>query len=251
MATPVTVVIPTLDEAAHIAECVRHVAWADEVIVADGGSRDETIECARAAGATVLTGVWSTIAAQRNAAIAAARHPWVLALDADERVGTQLATEIGRVVASPRHDAYAVRRRNIYLGREVRWAGWGADWVFRLFRRERRFVERRVHEALEPVADRGRLTQPLDHTPYRDLTHHLSKVDRYASWAALDLVDQGRRPRVADVLLRPPLRFVRMYGVQLGVLDGWRGVLVCGVAAWSVFLKYARLWELARQRGDS
>lgn len=250
MSAPVTVVIPTLDEATQIGACVRSVAWAGEIIVADAQSQDGTAERARQAGATVLTGTWPTIAAQRNAAIAEAGQPWVLALDADERIGPELAAEIAAVVARPRHDAYALRRRNFYLGREVRRAGWGADWVFRLFRRERRFVERRVHEALERVADAGRLTHPLSHHPYRDFAHHLRKVDRYARWAAADLADAGRPARVVDLLFRPPARFLRMYALQLGMLEGWRGALLCGVAAWGVFLKYALLWELHRNEPE-
>src|SRR6185295_4056648 len=106
-ATPVTAVIPTLNEAGQIADCVRTVTWADEVIVADGGSSDETPRAAEAAGAKVLRGRWTTIAAQRNAAIAAARNQWVLAVDADERVGTDLAQEINATVHAPAHRAYA------------------------------------------------------------------------------------------------------------------------------------------------
>lgn len=248
---PVTIVIPTLNEAAQIADCVRHVAWADEVIVADAGSADGTADRARAAGARVLIGSWPTIAAQRNAAIAAATREWVFALDADERIGSDLALEIARVVGGGGpdggHEAYAVRRRNIYLGRPITRAGWGSDWVNRLFRCQRRFVERRVHEALEPVADVGRLAAPLEHVPYRSLAHHLEKLGRYAAWAARDLADSGRRPRISDLVVRPPVRFFRMYVLQLGVLEGWHGAVLCGLAAVSVFLKYARLWELSRR----
>ena len=96
----------------------------------------------------------------------------------------------------------------------------------------------------------GRLRAPLEHVPYRDLAHHLEKLERYAEWAARDLADRGRRARVTDLVLRPPARFVRMYVLQLGLLDGWRGALLCGFAALSVFLKYARLYEL-RQRVDA
>lgn len=247
MTVPVTVVIPTLDEAAQIADCVRHLDWAGEVLVADGGSADGTPDLARAAGATVVAGAFATIAAQRNAAIARARHDWVFALDADERVSPALAGEIATVVAVPRHDVYRVRRRNVYLGREVRHGGWGRDWVSRLFRRERRYIERRVHEGLGPLADAGALREPLDHTPYRDLAHHLRKVDRYSVLAVLDLADRGRRARLVDVVLRPPARFLWMYGMQLGLLDGWRGAVLAGFGAFSVFLKYARLWELRHQ----
>jgi glycosyltransferase involved in cell wall biosynthesis len=244
MPTPVTAVIPTLNEANQIADCVRAVTWADEIIVADGGSSDETPRAAAAAGAKVLRGSWSTIAAQRNAAIAAARNQWVLAIDADERVGPDLAEEIGATVTTPAHPAYAVRRRNVYLGRTMRFGGWGNDWVVRLFQRDRRYVERRVHEHLERGADVGRLRAPLLHVPYRDLSHHLEKLDRYATWSAEEMAERGRRAHLSDILLRPPASFCNMYFLRLGLLDGWRGAVASGLAAVNVFLKYVRLWDL-------
>jgi glycosyltransferase involved in cell wall biosynthesis len=247
MSAPITVVIPTFNEGDQIAECVQHLAWADEVIVADGGSTDATVAAARAAGATVVDVPGRTIAAQRNVAIGQARNIWVFALDADERIGSRLAEELARVARQPAHEAYAVRRRNVYLGRVMTHAGWGNSWAVRFFRRERRFVERRVHEGLEPVGDVGRLVEPLEHTPYRDLAHHVRKLVQYAEWGARDLRDAGRRARLTDVLVRPPWQTFRTYVVQLGVLDGWRGVVLCGLAGVSVFLKYARLWDLQRR----
>lgn len=244
---PVTVVIPTLNEAALIGGAVGHLAWASEVLVADGGSTDGTQELARKAGARVLEVPGVTIAAQRNAAIATAKTEWVFALDADERIPPALAAEIARTAAAPAHEAYAVGRNNYYLGRLMRRGGWGDNWAVRFFRRDRRFVERRVHEGLESVADTGRLLEPLEHTPYRDLTHHLKKIDLYATWAAQDLRDRGRRARITDILVRPPFTFCRTYILQLGVLEGWHGAVLCGLSAVSVFLKYSRLWELERR----
>src|SRR5256885_10140285 len=229
--TPITVVVPTRNEGRQIAECVAQLAWAAEVIVVDGGSTEETRELARGAGARVLELPGPTIAHQRNAGIAAASHEWVLAIDADERVSPELAEELTGTVANPVHEAYAVRRCNVFLGKIMRHAGWGHDWVVRLFRRDRRFLERKVHEALEPVADVGPLAAPLEHHPYRDLAHYFEKLDRYSAWGADELVAEGRRPRIGDLLLRPPARFVRMYVLELGVLDGWHGAVLCGLAA--------------------
>jgi len=249
MPAPITVVIPTLNEGGQIAACVRHLAWADEVIVADGGSADGTVAAARAAGASVLDVPGVTIAAQRNAGIAQARNAWVFALDADERIGPELAEELTQVAeqAGVGHEAYSVRRRNVYLGRLMTHAGWGNSWAVRFFQRDRRFVEKRVHEGLEPVGDVGRLVQPLEHTPYSDLAHHVRKLVQYAEWGARDLRDGGRRARVSDLLVRPPWQFFRTYVLQLGVLEGWRGIVLCGLAGVSVFLKYARLWDLQRR----
>ncbi len=242
---PITFVIPTRNEAANIDDCVRGLASAGEVIVVDNASTDGTAELARQAGARVLDHAGPGTA-QRNSGIAAAAHEWIFTLDADERVGPELVRELAATVAAPAHEAYAVRRRNVFLGKLVRHAGWGNDWVVRLFRRNRRFGERKVHGALEPVAHVGRLAAPLDHVPYRDLRQYLQKLDRATGFAAEELAGRGRRPRMTDLLVRPPARFVRMYFLQLGILDGWHGVVLCGLAAVSVFLKYARLWERSR-----
>jgi len=251
MPGPITVVIPTLNEAEQIAQCVGQLAWADEVLVADGGSSDATVERARAAGATVLEVPGITIAGQRNAAIARARNRWVFALDADERIGPELSRELTQLAldgkGGARHEAYAVRRNNVYLGRVMRYAGWGDAWAVRFFQRERRFVEKRVHEGLERLPNVGRLANPLEHTPYRDLAHHVRKLVQYAEWGAADLKDGGRRTRVGDLVLRPGWQFFRSYVLQLGALEGWRGLVLCGLAGVSVFLKYARLWDLERR----
>lgn len=248
MPAPLTVVIPTLNEGDQIAACVRHLAWADEVIVADGGSQDGTVAAAKDAGATVLEAPGVTIAAQRNAAIGRARNAWVFALDADERIGPELAQELSSLAAGgASHAAYAVRRDNVYLGRRMRYAGWGNAWAVRFFPRDRRFVEKRVHEGLEPVHDVARLRGALEHTPYRDLAHHVRKLVQYAEWGALDLRDAGRRARPSDLLIRPGWQAFRTYVLQLGLLEGWRGMVLCGLAGVSVFLKYARLWDLQRR----
>jgi glycosyltransferase involved in cell wall biosynthesis len=247
MPAPLTVVIPTLNEGWQIAECVKQLAWAGEVIVADGGSTDDTVARARGAGAVVLEVPGVTIAGQRNFAIARAAHPWVFALDADERIGPTLAAEVSRTIGAPAHAAYAVWRRNYYLGRPMRFAGWGRNQAVRLFPRERRFVERRVHEGLEPVGDVGHLQEPLEHTPYRDLADQIRKIVLYSEWGARDLADAGRRARLSDVTLRPAWAFFRSYVLALGVLEGWRGLAICGLSAVNVFLKYVRLWDLQRR----
>src|SRR2546427_69098 len=194
---PLTVVIPTLNEAAQIGELVATLDWADEVIVADGGSTDATVAIARGAGATVIEhageGGGETIAAQRNQGITLARNEWVFALDSDERIPEALQLELRRVVAAPAHPAYRVRRRSFFLGRERRRGRWGRDWQVRLFTRERRFLLDRVHERLEPIRDAGTLHATLRHPPYRNLRHQLDKMLPYAQLGAPDLPAR-RRP---------------------------------------------------------
>jgi glycosyltransferase involved in cell wall biosynthesis len=244
MPVPLTIVIPTRDEATQIAECVRDLAWADEVLVADGGSTDGTAALARGAGATVLEDTGPTIAAQRNTAIERARNGWVFALDADERFTPALRDEVARTIESPRHDAYRVRRRNFYLGRELTRGHWGRDWVTRLFPRERRFVNRRVHEHLERMPDVGRLQAPLLHTPYRSLFHQIEKMNRFALWGAQELYEQGRRANTWGLVARPLGRFLRAYLLQGAIADGRSGLVSSALGGYTAFLKHAHLWAM-------
>jgi glycosyltransferase involved in cell wall biosynthesis len=247
--TALTVVIPTLNEGERIADAVADLAWADDVIVIDGGSTDNTTQIAESAGARVLVLEGQTIAAQRNAGIAEARNHWVLALDADERVSEQLRAELALVVAGdrPTHAAYRMKFRNHYLGRELRHGPWGRDWHIRLFTRDRRWITNRVHEHLEPVNDVGSLAGTIVHHPYRDITHHVTKIVKYARWGAEDLHARGRTASLWTMWARPTWRFIRDYFFYSGWRDGAVGFVVSALGAFAAFLKYAFLF--ARSQG--
>jgi glycosyltransferase involved in cell wall biosynthesis len=240
---PITVVIPTFNEAGQIAECIRHLDWVAEVVVVDGGSTDETAALARAAGARVIVDGPRGIAAQRNTGIAAARHEWVFALDADERIGPALAKEIIAVRTSATREAYGVKRRNAFHGRVLRRGHWGNDWVVRFARREFRYGGSAVHPGLQGLRDVGRLTQELDHTPYRDLGNHVEKLVGYGQTSGRALAAEGRRARWSDLLLRPAAHFSREYLARGGFLDGRMGLIQAAMGAIGGFLKYAFLWE--------
>ncbi len=247
---PLSVVIPTLNEGAQIVEALEALRWADEVIIADGGSTDRTVAIAQERGATAIELPGETIAAQRNAAIAVARNEWVFALDTDERITDPLREELARVLAAPAHPVYRVRRQNFYLGRERTRGRWGRDWQVRLFTRGRRFLPDRVHEHLESVPNPGTLHGRLRHVPYRDLTHHLQKMIVYARWGAQALQARGRRATAWDLVARPIWRFVRDYFVYGSFLDGRFGLVTSILTAYSCFLKYAYLWYLQERPKD-
>lgn len=240
----ISIVIPTKDEEARIAPLVASLGWCDDVIVVDGGSTDRTRELAAAAGARVLVVMGRTIGAQRNVGIEAARHEWILTIDADERVSDELRDELLRLAAgevpSP-CGAYRVRSRDWHLGRELKHGPWGRDWKVRVFTRAHRFTEQRVHEHLDSPRTVGTLEGTLLHWPYRDLSHHVAKVATYARWAADDLHARGRRARVSDLIARPAWRFFRDYVLYSGWRDGRAGFEVSVVSAFSVFAKYAAL----------
>lgn len=240
--------MPTLNEAQRIRAALESaVRRADEVIVADAGSTDDTISLCRELGATVIEHAGNGMGAQRNAAIAVARNEWVLAIDADEVVPGALWDEIARVVAQPSHRAYRVRMRNFYLGRERTRGRWGRDWHLRLFTRDHRFDTERVHEGLRHDGSSGSLENALLHTPYRDLGHHLTKMNTYARWGAEELRSKGRRASVSDLTVRPWWRFVRDYVFHGSMFDGTYGLVMSMLTAYSAFLKYAHLWAMDRE----
>lgn len=246
---PVTVVIAARNEAANIEACVASVRWAGDVLVVENDSSDDTVGVATRAGATVMSHPFTTIGAQRNAAIERAVNAWVLVVDADERGSPALGEEIRRVIGSPDNvGAYRVPRRNFFLGREVKHGGWASDRPIRLFRSTLRYNASRVHEHVEVTGEIGELREPLSHSTYTSLDDYFEKLDRYSRWWAEDRHDRGRRAGAMSVVFRPPARFVSMYLLRGGWMDGSAGAVLSALAAASVMAKYARLWELSRSR---
>lgn len=245
MREPLSVLIPTLNEALNVRACLESVRWAEEVVVVDSGSTDGTIEIARTISDRVLIHEYENSAAQKNWALPQLGHRWVLIVDADERVTPSLRAEIESVLADPRRrDGYWIRRANHFLGRPIHSAGWQRDKVLRLFDRTKgRYGSRRVHEEVEVDGRTGLLRERLTHDTYRDLDQYFEKFDRYTRWSAEDLKARGIRPTALRLLLRPWLRFLRMYVLEGGFREGRHGLVLCWLAAFSVFTKYARLWE--------
>ncbi len=245
---PLTVLVTTLNEAANIGSCLESVAWAADRLVVDSGSTDRTVEIAEGMGARVVTHPYESAARQKNWALDFVRHPWVLILDADERVTPPLAEAIRAVLAAdgPK-DGYFLRRRSFFLGHPIRHCGWGHDRVLRLFRAGRgRYDDRLVHELLHLDGVAAELPAPLLHYSYRSFHDYLEKLNRYTERGADDLRRSGRRPSLAALLVHPPARFLRMYVMQLGFLDGVPGFMLCALAAGSVWLKYARHYDSPR-----
>jgi glycosyltransferase involved in cell wall biosynthesis len=213
-------------------------------MVVENDSTDATIDLARHAGATVISNPFTTIGAQRNVAISRATSDWILVVDADERGSPALGDEIARVVASPAgREAFRVPRRNFFLGREVKHGGWASDRPIRLFRSSLRYNASRVHEHVDVKGEIGELSESLVHSTYTSLGDYFEKLDRYSRWWAEDQYERGKRASAVSVVFRPPARFVSMYLLRGGWMDGAAGAVLCALAAASVMAKYARLWE--------
>ena len=243
----VTAVIAAHDESANIEACIASVDWATEVIVVENDSIDDTIDRARGAGATVISPKFTTIGAARNNAIERVKTQWVLVVDADERCTSELAAEIRQLIDKPaKYDAYRVPRRNFFLGKEIRHGGWGTDRPIRFFRRELRYNANQVHEHVVASGETGELANVLLHYTYTSLDQYFEKFNRYSRWWADQNHARGRKGTAAAVVFKPPARFVSMYLLRGGFLDGAHGLVLACLAAASVMAKYARLWEKGR-----
>jgi glycosyltransferase involved in cell wall biosynthesis len=247
VAVPVTATVITYNEAANIQAALESLSWADEIIVVDSESTDNTAEIARQFTGKVIVRPWPGYIEQKNFAAAQAAHDWIFSLDADERVTPQLAAEITSVMArGPAAAGYRVPRVTFHLGRWMRSTDWYPDYQLRLYdRRRARWTGKYVHESVKadgPVED---LKCDLQHFAYRDLAHHFQTMDRYTTLAAKQMFEEGRRAGFLDLMMHPPAAFFRNYILRGGFRDGVPGLIVSAMNARYVGVKFAKLWELS------
>ena len=246
-----SVTLITKNEASDIAAALQSVAWADEIIVVDSHSSDETAAIARQYTSRVIVREWPGYVAQKNYAAAMASNDWILSLDADERVTPALADDIKSVMATtPTRAAFAMPRVTWHLGRWIRTTDWYPDYQKRLYnRRSAEWTGRHVHEALTARGTVGRLRGELQHYAFRDISDHLETIDRYTTYAAWQMHESGRRAGLLQLVGHPPLAFVRNYLLCGGIRDGVPGLVISALNSYYVFLKFAKLWELHKIRG--
>ncbi len=243
-----SVTIITLNEADHIAAAIDSVAWADEVIVVDSGSRDGTADIARSRKAHVVVRDWPGYVEQKNYAASLAAHDWILSLDADERIPPGLGAEIrGVLETEPPARAFRAPRVSFYLGRWIRTTDFYPDFQTRLYdRRVARWRGQYVHESVGTEGPVGRLQHEIEHYSYRDLRDQVDRINHYTTLAARQMYESGRRSGPLHLLVHPPAAFLRNYVLRRGLLDGTTGLLISLANSYSVFLKFAKLWELQR-----
>jgi glycosyltransferase involved in cell wall biosynthesis len=243
-----SVTVITKNEAADVGDALASVSFADEIVVVDSHSTDDTVAIARRYTDRAIVRAWAGYIDQKNYAASIASHDWILSLDADERVTPALAEEIRTIMAAPpRESAFRIPRVTWHLGRWIRTTDWYPDFQLRLYdRRSAQWTGQYVHEAVTVRGEIGRLRGELQHYAYRDISDHLETIDRYTTYAARQMHESGKRAGLLQIAGHPPLAFLRNYLAHGGIRDGAPGFIISALNAYYVFLKFAKLWELQR-----
>ena len=243
----VSAIVVCFNEEDRIADCLESVRWCDEIVVVDSFSTDRTAEICRRYADRFVQQEWAGYRDQKAFAHSLATRDWVLVVDADERVTLELRQEIIDALNrdGQAYAGYAVPRLVYFLRRWWRRGGWYPDYGVRLFRRERAsWGGTDPHEEIIVDGRICRLKNPLHHYSYRNMDDHIQRINRYTSLSSRELKKEGEGWRRSDALLRPAVRFFRFYILERGFLEGFAGFYVALTAAFYVFLKYAKLWEL-------
>jgi glycosyltransferase involved in cell wall biosynthesis len=242
----ISVYVIAYNEADKLDAALASVTWADEIVVADSHSTDDTAQIAERRGARVLQVPFAGFGRLRNEVLAQLTGDWIFSLDADERCTTAAAAEIRRIVEKPDAcDAYRVPRRNYLLGRWIRHSGWYPDYRQpQLFRRGAlRYTDDAVHESYVLEGSLGTLTEPIAQVPFKDLAQIVHKMQRYSTLGVERLAQRGATPSMASALAHGIGAFCRHYFVRLGFLDGWAGFVIALSNFEGTFYRYAKYAE--------
>ena len=245
-----SVTIITYNEEKYIREALESVKWADEIVVIDSLSTDRTVDICKQYTEHVYQVSWHGYVEQKNIATEKASHQWILNIDADERVSPELAEEIRQVLSKESSTVgYAMPRRTYYLGEWIQYCGWYPDYKLRLFQKNAgQWVGKSLHEKVKVKGETARFQHDLYHYTYEDISDHIQKMNSFTSVAASQ---KQRTISGAGIFLRTCFTFIKKYLLQQGFRGGTRGMIVSLLSAFTVTLKYAKLWERQAQAADN
>ncbi len=245
---PLSVVIISLNEEVNLPRAIASVAeWVDEVLVYDSGSKDKTVDVAANLGAKVVQGEWLGFGRTKQKATNLAKYSWVLSLDSDEEVSLELRKEIMIKFSSlDENTAYQVPRISYFLGRWIKHGGWYPDYQTRLFNKKiNNWNEEEIHEKVQANLQ-SKLVSNLNHYVFRSIEDQVSTNNKYSTLQAFQMNKAGKKFSWVHFFTKPKVKFCECYILKLGFLDGWPGFVIAVSAAYSVFMKWSKLYEIER-----
>lgn len=239
----------TLNEAEAIEPFIQSLWFADEIVIVDSFSTDETVAIASQHEKVIVhQRKFDNFSSQKNFALSKASNDWVVFFDPDEEITKALADEMLLVLENPVAQAYYVKRRIHFMGKPLKYSGFQTDWVVRLFHKEYcRYNDQKVHEVIETTGKTARLKNRLPHHSYKSFDDYTGKLHRYSELQAQTLYEKKKKPNLYHFLFRPFYRFWHQYLLRLGILDGKEGFILAYINAFSVFKRYVNLWLLYRK----
>lgn len=243
----ISVIIITKNESQNIGDCLESVKWADEIIVVDSGSEDETISIAKRFTDKVLINEWKGFANQKSFAMNQAANEWILSIDADERVTEKLKDEILNSDLN-QFDGYRIKRENYFLGKLIRGCGWSNDYQLRLFRKSKtKLTNRLVHEGFEVDGKIGQLKNSMMHFSYRNFSDAITKINHYST---LEAIEKQNRKKVnaVTIILTPVIAFLQHFFLRKGFIDGIYGLFVSIMHAITKLQVQLKIWELKNRK---
>ena len=251
---PVSVMMVVRNEAARISRCLGSVGWADEIVIIDQSSDDNTVElCRRYTDKVFTVAAKGYCEPDRLLALSKAVNEWVLYLDADEVVSDALRQRIAALLGGrPQFDRYYIARKNIFLGRWIKGSGWSPGYVLRFFKKSGVAFSERIHTDVIALGPCGYISEPIEHYTCEDLEEYLAKANRYSSILARQAYAAGARVRGMNVPLKagiePVAMAARKYFLQCGFRDGWQGAVIACLTALTIFMRNVKVWEMGRMK---
>ena len=245
--TKITAIIPTLNEEIHIEEAIQSVGFADEIIVIDSYSTDNTVALAEKHNVKIIKRKFDDFSSQKNFAIEQAKNPWIYILDADERVTPEVEKEILDAIKNPKNKVgFYVRRSFYFADKKINYSGWQRDKVVRLFLKEHCKYQGIVHETIKTNGELGFFKHKIDHFGYKNYNHFISKIHQYGELKAQELHAKGKTVNAYHILIKPPFRIFSHFILKKGFLDGYAGLILATTQAYAVLTRYIKLWLLNR-----
>jgi len=242
----ISVTIITKNEERNIARCLKSVDWADEIIIVDSGSTDSTIEICKRFNCKIIQTEWRGFGKTKQLGVEACSNEWILSIDADEEVSTRLKDEILKTTTQHHAAAYTIKRNSYYLTREIKHSGWNNDYPLRLFlKRNGQFNDESVHESI--IITNGVIStihSPLLHYPYPTIEHHIRKINLYTTLGATKYFNKNKKSSILYAIISGAIKFIKMYILKKGFLDGKEGFILCTLSSYGSFIKYIKLWEI-------